>query len=73
MMHSKFPYVYMTSMLLITDVPKEVRATLKKFGFQNFRYGQQEAVMRILCGKWSTEIWRHEDGKLGLYVCPAAI
>lgn len=30
----------------------EVKEVLKKFGFSDFREGQEEAMKRILCGKY---------------------
>ncbi|XP_065339161.1 ATP-dependent DNA helicase Q4-like [Cloeon dipterum] len=34
----------------LPDTPLEVLAALKQFGFSSFRPGQEETVMRILCG-----------------------
>ena len=36
--------------------PGDVMSALKKLGFSSFRAGQEEAVMRILCGKGPTVI-----------------
>ena len=35
----------------VSDMTKEVLSSLEKLGFSSFRPGQQEAVMRILCGR----------------------
>ena len=37
-------------MALFLEPTKEVMAAMKKFGYSSFRGGQEEAVMRILCG-----------------------
>ena len=37
--------------LLFIEPTKEVMAAMKKFGYSSFRGGQEDAVMRILCGK----------------------
>ncbi len=54
------PPVHIAQIILLThvpiyvihnlDPPREVLAAMKKFGFKGFRPGQQEAIMRILCG-----------------------
>ena len=36
---------------LYLEIPDFVKKGLKKFGFDSFRPGQEESVMRILCGK----------------------
>ena len=36
----------------IAELTKEVLSALEKMGFSSFRPGQQEAVMRILCGEF---------------------
>ena len=41
----------MEFMFLLPEIPDFVRKGLKKFGFDSFRPGQEESVMRILCGK----------------------
>jgi len=54
----------------ISDITKEVLSSLEKLGFSSFRPGQQEAVMRILCGKcWPTFISSFCDKKcLGVFL-----
>ena len=36
---------------ILSAIPDFVKKGLKKFGFDSFRPGQEEAVMRILCGE----------------------
>lgn len=35
------------------ETPAEVYAALKDLGYQSFRPGQEEAIMRILSGKYT--------------------
>ena len=46
----------------IAEPTKEVLSALEKVGFSSFRPGQQEAVMRILCGEFLA-IYKKESEK----------
>jgi len=41
------------------ETPAEVHAALRDIGYQSFRPGQEEAIMRILSGTHRTHIYRH--------------
>jgi len=55
----------------LPDTPLEVLAALKKFGFNSFRPGQEEAVMRIMCGLSSLVMLSTGAGKSLCYQLPA--
>ena len=46
-----FFLIHKFTSLKFSEPTKEVLSALGKLGFSSFRPGQQEAVMRILCGE----------------------
>lgn len=56
---------------MIADTPEEVFEALDKFGYENFRAGQEKAIMRILSGKSTLVISGTGSGKSLCYQLPA--
>ena len=59
--------------LLPLDCQKEIRETLKKFGFAEFRPGQREVIERILNGLSVLYVQSTGSGKSLCYQLPAYI
>ncbi|XP_049526785.1 ATP-dependent DNA helicase Q4 isoform X3 [Dermacentor silvarum] len=55
----------------LPDTPKFVFETLHKFGFSEFRPGQEAAIMRILCGLSTLLVSSTGSGKSLCYQLPA--
>lgn len=55
------------------ESPKEMYETLKMFGHNSFRPGQEQAIMRILCGMSTLLILSTGGGKSLCYQIPAYI
>ncbi|KAH3778362.1 hypothetical protein DPMN_179817, partial [Dreissena polymorpha] len=56
---------------MLPATPDLVWKGLKKFGFDSFRHGQEEAVMRILCGLSTLVVISTGGGKSLCYQLPA--
>lgn len=67
-MHKTSIFVYY---FLILDTPDEVYETLKLFGHENFRPGQEKAIMRILSGLSTLVTLSTGSGKSLCYQLPA--
>ncbi len=51
---------HMCAFVRTAEPTKEVLAAMKKFGYSGFREGQEEAVMRILCGNYVSNSCRKQ-------------
>ncbi|KAM9386011.1 ATP-dependent DNA helicase Q4 [Pholidichthys leucotaenia] len=65
------PIYHLTEDGKVQETPGEVYATLRDFGYQSFRAGQEEAIMRILSGLSTLVVLSTGMGKSLCYQLPA--